>query len=66
MTDNSNEPSTTSLEAPASWNTRYTTPPGFVCQITLRADIEIPDPRTHPSTTGGIYLTCSTFVVHSL
>jgi hypothetical protein len=32
----------------------------------LRADIEIPDPRTHPSTTGGIYLTCSTFVVHSL
>ena len=25
-------------EAPASWNTRYVTPEGFVCQITLRAD----------------------------
>jgi len=26
------------LEAPASWNTRYTTPSGFICQITLRGD----------------------------
>ncbi len=25
-------------EAPASWNTRYVTPDGFVCQITLRGD----------------------------
>lgn len=25
-------------EAPASWNTRYTTPDGFVCQLTLRAE----------------------------
>ena len=25
-------------EAPASWNTRYVTPTGFVCQITLRAE----------------------------
>jgi hypothetical protein len=25
-------------ESPASWNTRYVTPNGFVCQITLRAD----------------------------
>jgi len=23
-------------EAPASWNTRYTRPDGFVCQLTLR------------------------------
>jgi hypothetical protein len=27
-----------SSEAPASWNTRYQTPEGFVCQITLRGD----------------------------
>ena len=26
------------MEAPASWNTRYLSPEGFVCQITLRAD----------------------------
>lgn len=38
MNDNGNKPSITSLEAPASWNTRYQTPDGFVCQITLRAD----------------------------
>ena len=25
-------------EAPASWNTRYITPDGFVCQITLRGE----------------------------
>lgn len=29
---------TVAMEAPASWNTRYTTPQGFVCQLTLRAD----------------------------
>ena len=29
---------TTFLEAPASWNTRYITPAGFVCQITLRGE----------------------------
>jgi hypothetical protein len=32
------KPSTTCFEAPASWNTRYITASGFVCQITLRAD----------------------------
>ena len=25
-------------EAPASWNTRYVTPQGFICQITIRGD----------------------------
>ena len=32
------EQSTTHIfdEAPASWNTRYVTPDGFTCQITLR------------------------------
>jgi hypothetical protein len=25
-------------EAPASWNTKYITPEGFECQITLRGD----------------------------
>jgi hypothetical protein len=25
-------------EAPASWNTRYITPDGFICQLTLRGD----------------------------
>ena len=34
MTTNNNPCS----EAPASWNTRYITPEGFECQITLRAD----------------------------
>lgn len=27
-----------SLEAPASWNTRYISPDGFVCQLTLRGE----------------------------
>ncbi len=27
---------TWTTEAPASWNTRYMTPDGFVCQLTLR------------------------------
>jgi hypothetical protein len=31
-------PETMFLEAKASWNTRYTTPQGFICQITLRGD----------------------------
>ena len=31
-------PETAFLEAPASWNTRYITPAGFVCQITLRSE----------------------------
>lgn len=26
------------LEAPASWNTSYVTPEGFVCRITLRGE----------------------------
>jgi len=26
------------MEAPASWNTRYVTPDGFVCQLTLRGE----------------------------
>jgi hypothetical protein len=26
------------LEAPASWNTKYVNPQGFVCQITLRGE----------------------------
>ena len=29
---------TTFTEAPASWNTRYLTPDGFVCQLTLRGE----------------------------
>ena len=32
------KPETTFLEAPASWNTRYITPAGFICQITLRGE----------------------------
>ena len=32
------KPECTFLEAPASWNTRYITPAGFVCQITLRGE----------------------------
>ena len=32
------KPETTFLEAPASWNTRYITPSGFMCQITLRGE----------------------------
>jgi len=39
MSENPSVKSSTVLtEAPASWNTRYTTPEGFVCQITLRAE----------------------------
>ena len=32
------KPENTFLEAPASWSTRYQTPAGFVCQITLRGE----------------------------
>jgi len=32
------KPESTFLEAPASWNTRYVTPAGFVCQLTLRGE----------------------------
>ena len=32
------KPETSFLEAPASWNTRYITPSGFMCQITLRGE----------------------------
>jgi hypothetical protein len=39
MSDNTSVKSNTAVtEAPASWNTKYTTPEGFTCQITLRAD----------------------------
>lgn len=37
-TDQVPRPDVLFTEAPASWNTRYITPEGFVCQITLRAD----------------------------
>jgi hypothetical protein len=36
--NNAIKPSTISIEAPASWNTRYVTSDGFICQLTLRAD----------------------------
>jgi len=32
------KPDAAFTEAPASWNTRYVTPEGFVCQITLRGE----------------------------
>ena len=38
MTENASVKPTLSLEAPASWNTKYVSPEGFTCQITLRAD----------------------------
>jgi hypothetical protein len=36
-----NKPRTIYVEAPASFNTRYVTPTGFVCQITLRSENEL-------------------------
>ena len=36
--NNSPKSSTVMTEAPASWNTKYVTPDGFVCQITLRGE----------------------------
>lgn len=40
MSDNSStiKSSFVYSEAPASWNTRYLSPDGFVCQITLRGE----------------------------
>jgi len=35
---NLHESETSFSEAPASWNTRYVHPSGFVCQVTLRGD----------------------------
>lgn len=32
------QPEVIYTESPASWNTRYITPDGFVCQFTLRDD----------------------------
>ena len=36
MSENTNSP-VNFTESPASWNTRYITPQGFECQLTLRA-----------------------------
>ena len=36
--NNSTELGTQMAEAPASWNTRYISPEGFECQLTLRAE----------------------------
>ena len=33
-----NTPEVLVSESPASWNTRYQSPEGFVCQLTLRAE----------------------------
>jgi hypothetical protein len=38
MTTNMQSEATSYTEAPASWNTRYVTPEGFVCQITVRGE----------------------------
>ncbi len=39
MSENPTLKSNTAVtEAPASWNTKYQSPEGFICQITLRAD----------------------------
>jgi hypothetical protein len=35
---NSTKSETQMAEAPASWNTRYISPEGFECQLTLRAE----------------------------
>lgn len=37
-TESTNKPEAPFTEAPASWNTRYVTPEGFICQITLRGE----------------------------
>ena len=37
-TDSIIKPDNLFPEAPASWNTRYVTPEGFTCQITLRGE----------------------------
>jgi hypothetical protein len=39
MSENSTvKPNNWTTEAPASWNTKYITPDGFVCQLTLRGE----------------------------
>jgi hypothetical protein len=38
MTDESSNGSVLFTESPASWNTLYLSPEGYVCQLTLRAD----------------------------
>ena len=37
-TDTTTRPDVLFTESPASWNTRYVTPQGFVCQITIRGE----------------------------
>jgi len=37
-TDQSTKADVLFTESPASWNTRYVTPQGFVCQITIRGE----------------------------
>ena len=37
-TDITPQPNVLTFEAPASWNTRYLTPEGFECQLTLRGE----------------------------
>ncbi len=37
-TDSNSKSESICTEAPASWNTSYITPEGFVCRITLRGD----------------------------
>lgn len=38
MSEQTNPTNGSLAEAPASWNTRYLSPEGFICQITLRAN----------------------------
>ena len=37
-TDTTTKPDVLFTESPSSWNTRYVTPQGFVCQITIRGE----------------------------
>ena len=37
-TDPTAKPEVLFTESPASWNSRYVTPEGFVCQITIRGE----------------------------
>jgi len=37
-TETTPKPDVLFTESPASWNTRYVTPEGFVCQITIRGE----------------------------
>ncbi len=38
VTDTNPKPDVLFTESPASWNTRYITPEGYTCQITLRGE----------------------------